>query len=220
MNESQKIEFCNTYHVDSTRVLINRLGIYDNIRAFVSPDTKPKPKNVLFFGRISPYKGLEYLCEAMKLVHEEIPDASLTIARSGKMYFDIEPYKHFGNIEVRNHYIDMTELSDMLSRCSISVCPYTDATQSGVIMTSFSLYKPVVATNVGGLGEMIDDRKSGLLVSPKDPKALAEAIISLLSDEDKLSVMSEYIRHEYNFGSRSWDAIADKYIEYYNTILK
>ena len=220
LNESQKIEFCNTYHVDTTRVLINRLGIYDNIRAFVSPDTKPKPKNVLFFGRISPYKGLEYLCEAMKLVHEEIPDASLTIAGSGKMYFDIEPYKHFGNIEVRNHYIDMTELSDLLSRCSISVCPYTDATQSGVIMTSFSLYKPVVATNVGGLGEMIDDRKSGLLVSPKDPKALAEAIISLLSDEDKLSVMSEYIRHEYNFGSRSWDAIADKYIEYYNTILK
>lgn len=220
LNENQKQEFCDTYHVDPANVLINRLGIYDNIQTFVRPDSKLLPKNVLFFGRISPYKGVEYLCEAMKLVHKEIPDATLTIAGGGRMYFDIEPYKKLGYIEVRNHYVDMVELSDLLSRCSISVCPYTDATQSGVIMTSFSLCKPVVASNVGGLGEMIDDGKSGLLVPPKDPKALAEAIVSLQSDEDRLRAMSEYIRHEYNVGSRSWDAIADKYIEYYKTILE
>ena len=220
LNENQKQEFCDTYHVDSSKVLINSLGIYDNIQTFVRPDSKLLLKNVLFFGRISPYKGVEYLCEAMKLVHKEIPDATLTIAGGGRMYFDIEPYKQLGYIEVRNHYVDMVELSDLLSRCSISVCPYTDATQSGVIMTSFSLCKPVVASDVGGLGEMIDDGKSGFLVPPKDPKALAEAIVSLLSDEDRLRAMSEYIRYEYNVGSRSWDAIADTYIEYYKTILE
>lgn len=220
LNENQKQEFCDTYHVDSSKVLINSLGIYDNIQTFVRPDSKLLLKNVLFFGRISPYKGVEYLCEAMKLVHKVIPDATLTIAGGGRMYFDIEPYKQLGYIEVRNHYVDMVELSDLLSRCSISVCPYTDATQSGVIMTSFSLCKPVVASDVGGLGEMIDDGKSGLLVPPKDPKALAEAIVSLLSDEDRLRAMSEYIRYEYNVGNRSWEAIADKYIEYYKTILE
>ena len=87
-------------------------------------------------------------------------------------------------------------------------------------MTSFSLCKPIVATNVGGLGEMIDEGKSGLLVPPKDSKALADAIIELLIDKKKLTNMSEYIRQEYEQGDRSWNAIADKYIDYYTKILE
>lgn len=219
LNDIQKKQFCDTYHVDPAMVLVNRLGIYDNIRSFVDEKTLPKRNNILFFGRISPYKGVEYLCEAMKIVRHAVPDATLTIAGGGKMYFDIEPYKQLEYIEVRNHYVGMEELAALLSRCTLSVCPYTDATQSGVIMTSFSLYKPVVATNVGGLGEMIDDGKSGLLVPSKNPKALADAIISLLQDESKLSSMTEYIRQEYEQGNRSWNAIADKYIEYYNKLI-
>ena len=174
----------------------------------------------MFFGRISPYKGIEYLCEAMRIVRQAVPDAILTIAGGGKMYFDIEPYKQLGYIEVINHYVGMEELAELLSRCTLSVCPYTDATQSGVIMTSFSLCKPIVATNVGGLGEMIDEGKSGLLVPPKDSKALADAIIELLIDKKKLTNMSEYIRQEYEQGDRSWNAIADKYIDYYTKILE
>lgn len=219
LNDNQKKQFCDTYNVDSSTVLINRLGIYDNIRSFVEEKTLPKRNNILFFGRISPYKGIEYLCEAMKIVRQAVPDATLTIAGGGKMYFDIDPYKQLEYIEVRNHYIGMKELADLLSRCALSVCPYTDATQSGVIMTSFSLYKPVVASNVGGLSEMIDDGKSGLLVPPKDARALADAIISLLQDDTKLSSMTEYIRQEYERGNRSWNAIADKYIEYYKKLI-
>jgi len=220
LNDKQKLQFCETYNINPSKVLINRLGIYDNVRSFVNPNTKLLRNNVLFFGRISPYKGIEYLCEAMKLVRQAVPDATLTIAGGGKMYFDIEPYKKLGYIEVRNHYVGMEELAEVLSRCTLSVCPYTDATQSGVIMTSFSLGKPVVATHVGGLGEMIDEKKSGLLVPPKDVKAMADAIISLLQDESMLSSMTEYIRQEYEIGVRSWDTIADKYIAYYNSLIK
>lgn len=219
LNEKQKEQFCNTYHINNADVLINRLGIYDNIRSFVKTDTAIKPNNILFFGRVSPYKGIEYLCEAIKIVHESIPDATLTIAGGGKMYFDVEPYKQLGYIEICNRYIDMEELACLLSRCSLSVCPYTDATQSGVIMTSFSLGKPVVATNVGGLGESIEDGKSGLLVPPKDPQALANAIISILTDPVKLKDMSDYIMEEYSIGDKSWNAIADRYIWYYKKMV-
>lgn len=220
LNNRQKDDFCKKYDINPNSVLINRLGVYDNIKTFVQPGQSVRKNNILFFGRISPYKGIEYLCEAMKLVRKQIPDATLTIAGGGKMYFDIEPYIRTGYIELQNHYVGMVELASLLSACELSVCPYTDATQSGVIMTSFSLHKPVVATNVGGLGEMIEDGKSGLLVAPKDPDALASAIISLLEDRERLNSMSRYICEEYEKGDRSWSAIADTYICFYKRILE
>lgn len=219
LNNKQKDKFCETYRVDSKQILINRLGVYDNIRTFISSKVPSYTHNVLFFGRISPYKGIEYLCEAMMKVREQVADATMTIAGGGKMYFDIEPYQKQDWVKVINRYVGMEELAGLLQNCALSVCPYTDATQSGVIMTSYSLCKPVVATNVGGLGEMVENGKTGLLVLPKDVEALANAIIALLKDDAKREKMADNIRNDYFVGVKSWKVIAEKYIEFYKTVL-
>ena len=218
LNNKQKDKFCETYRVDSKQILINRLGVYDNIRTFISSKVPSYTHNVLFFGRISPYKGIEYLCEAMMKVREQVADATLTIAGGGKMYFDIEPYQKQDWVKVINRYVGMEELAGLLQNCALSVCPYTDATQSGVIMTSYSLCKPVVATNVGGLGEMVENGKTGLLVLPKDVDALADAITALLKDDAKREKMADNIRNDYFVGDKSWKVIAEKYIEFYKLI--
>lgn len=218
LNNKQKKQFCETYHVLPDQILINRLGVYDNISTFVEYRNAPAEKNVLFFGRISPYKGIEYLCQAMMKVKEQVPNATLTIAGGGKMYFDISPYQNLDWVNVINRYVGMEELAGLLQDCSLTVCPYTDATQSGVIMTSYSLCKPVVATNVGGLGEMVEEGKTGLLVPPKDVDALADAIISLLNDGSTLNRMSENIRNDYFVGDKSWKVIAEKYVGFYKEI--
>ena len=217
LNNKQKDRFCETYRVYSKQILINRLGVYDNIRTFISSQVPSYTRNVLFFGRISPYKGIEYLCEAMMKVREQVADATLTIAGGGKMYFDIEPYQKQDWVKVINRYVGMEELAGLLQNCALSVCPYTDATQSGVIMTSYSLCKPVVATNVGGLGEMGENGKTGLLVLPKDVDALADAITALLKDDAKREKMADNIRNDYFVGDKSWKVIAEKYIEFYKT---
>ena len=154
----------------------------------------------------------------MEKVRIEVPDATLTIAGSGKLYFDITPYISKGYINLQNRFIGIDEVAIMLKQCAVCVCPYTDATQSGVIMTSFALSKPVIASNVGGLGEMIEDGKSGLLVEPKNPKALAEAIIKVLKNPSTLNQMEEYINEIYYKGKNSWANIADTYIEFYKKI--
>ena len=217
LNKKQLVDFCNVYNVAPEKVLVNKLGVYDVIRAF-KVNSIPIPHNVLFFGRISPYKGIEYLCEAMKIVHKAVPDATLTIAGGGQMYFDIEPYQNLDYFEFRNRYINMCELAELVSRCSFVVCPYTDATQSGVIMTSFALGKPVVATDVGGMSEMIEEGKSGKLIPPKDTESLAKAIIDLLKDDSILKTMKDYVIQRYYLGEDSWSTIADRYIEFYNRI--
>lgn len=134
------------------------------------------------------------------------------------MYFDITPYLMLDWVQVTNRYVGMEELAGLLQDCAISVCPYTDATQSGVIMTSYSLGKPVVASNVGGLGEMIEDGKTGLLVPPRDVDALANAIVALLKDNDLRAKMQQRIKYEYFVGDKSWKKIAEKYLDFYKTL--
>lgn len=219
LNNKQKEEFCSFYNVSPNKLCINKLGVYENIALMASDVKTDKKNNVLFFGRISPYKGIEYLCEAMEIVRKDVPNATLTIAGSGRIYFDINPYMKNGYIDLHNRFIKTEEIATMLKQCSICVCPYTDATQSGVIMTSFALSKPVIASNVGGLGEMIDEGKSGLLVEPKNPVALANAILKLLKNPIELARMEAYIHESYYKGKDSWLNIADKYIDFYNKIL-
>lgn len=219
LNNRQKDEFCSFYNVSPNRLCINKLGVYENIALMASDVKTLKKNNILFFGRISPYKGIEYLCKAMEIVRKEVPDATLTIAGSGKLYFDIKPYLTEGYIDLQNSFIQTHEIATLLRQCAICVCPYIDATQSGVIMTSFALSKPVIASNVGGLAEMIDEGKSGLLVEPKNPIALANAIIKLLKNPNELKRMEEYITESYYQGKNSWSSIADTYIDFYSRIL-
>lgn len=219
LNNKQKDEFCSFYNVSPNKLCINKLGVYENIALMASDVKTNKKNNVLFFGRISPYKGIEYLCKAMEIVRKEVPDATLTIAGSGRIYFDISPYVNKGYIDLHNRFIQTEEIAAMLKQCSICVCPYTDATQSGVIMTSFALSKPVIASNVGGLGEMIDEGKSGLLVEPKNPVALANAILKLLKNPIELARMESYIHESYYKGKDSWLNIAETYIDFYKKIL-
>ena len=136
--------------------------------------------------------------------------------RKKKVTYDISEYENLPYIKIINRYVGMEELAMYLSKCAISVCPYTDATQSGVIMTCFSLCKPVIATNVGGLGEMIENGRTGILIPPKDINALASSIIELLSDNEKCNKLKENIKNDFYHADKSWNKIVDKYIDIYN----
>lgn len=218
LNERQKGKFMQVYGKQANDILTNCIGQFDYLKLFIQNVKSKTRHNVLFFGRISPYKGIEYLCEAMTLVRQKIPDATLTIAGGGQFYFDKTRYSSQKWIKIINQYITIKEMSELFNDCDISVCPYIDATQSGVINTSYSLSKPVVATNVGGLPEMVVDGKTGILVPPKNSQILAEAIVELLKDEKKLEMMQEYIENVYYASSKSWQEIANKYIAFYKTI--
>ena len=221
LNENQKARFMEKYGVQESKILTNKLGIYDVIASLHSTSiSKCSDTNkILFFGRIAPYKGIEYLCRAMKKVRESIPGATLIVAGGGKYYFDISEYQNTGYIQFLNHYIGVEELSELLYEASISVCPYTDATQSGVIMTSFAMGKPVIASNVGGLAEVIDNGRTGLLVKPRDVDSLATAIIKLLNDRKMLDEFGSNIKLLKTEKIDRWDTIADRYIKFYNNLI-
>ena len=165
---------------------------------------------ILFAGKISPYKGLDFLLPAMARVHACCPDCHLIVAGGGKYHFDIAKYQALDYIDIRNRFIPDEELVALIDHSAFLVCPYTDATQSGVIMSAYAFYKPVIATNVGGLPEMVEHHRYGLIVKEKDEQALADAIIQMWTHPTLVDGYSGQIAKDYCEGEKSWKTIAEE----------
>ena len=95
-------------------------------------------------------------------------------------YFDMmtDPDKFI----VHNRWISDEERAAAFQQTRVVVLPYVEATQSGVVPIAYANSKPVVATRTGGLPDVVDDGKTGILVEPRDEVALANAVIKLLKD--------------------------------------
>lgn len=145
-------------------------------------DRVAEPGTVLFFGRIYDYKGLRTLIAAEPLIAQKVADFRIVIAGTGD---DFDQYAtemvHPERFEVHNRWISDDERADFFQRASVVVLPYNEATQSGVVPVAFNHARPVVATRVGALVECVDHERTGLLVPPRDPVALAGAIIRLIN---------------------------------------
>jgi glycosyltransferase involved in cell wall biosynthesis len=142
-----------------------------------------EPYTLLFFGRIWPYKGLKYLIEAIPIVAKQFPEVKLTIAGRGEelnSYFpDGYDRQHY---EILNEYIPNEAVAGIFERSTIAVLPYIESSQSGVAALAYGTGTPIVASDVGGVGEMVKHEEDGLLVPPGDAPALAAAIVRLFGD--------------------------------------
>lgn len=221
LNKTQSQDFFNKYLVNkpNRRVFLSSLSCYNYLRLFESPRVI-NGEYIVFWGRICSYKGLEYLFPAMEKVHEVCPNIKLVVAGSGSYYFDISKYKKLDYFEILNRFIPDSELASLINYSLFAVVPYNDATQSGVIMSAYAFGKPCVATDVGGLPEVVINEKNGLIVPSRDSNKLAEAIIALLNDRNKLDKFSKEIHSEYFEGAKSWKRIAKDMKEMYFEISK
>jgi glycosyltransferase involved in cell wall biosynthesis len=188
---------------EMSKVVSSEIGI-PNSRLTVIPhiylgeDGEPnKPTNgdpsmILFFGRIWPYKGLEYLIRAEPLISAKVPDVKIVIAGRGE---DFERYRRMmsnpDRFVVYNDYVSNEDRKRLFAEAAVIVLPYLEATQSGVVPLAYAFQKPVVATAVGGLPEMIEDGKTGYLVRPKDVEGLADAVLDLLLNPSRRAEFGE-----------------------------
>lgn len=221
LNRKQSVEFIKATDFPSTKVYFSRLGAYTYLEKYQpkSENIKHGSNSILFFGRISPYKGVDDLLQAVDIIKTEIPDIQLILAGKGDFWFDISKYKNSKNFVFINRYITTPELVELSTKSKFIVCPYKDATQSGVVMTAFGLNKPVLATRVGGLSEMIEHDKTGILVDPNNLEELIVEIKNLLRNNKLLAEMEENIKYVMNHGEISWPKIASKLLITYAEIM-
>lgn len=182
-------------------------------------DFEEEENHILFFGRIWEYKGLEYLIRAEPIISEHCPDVHIVIAGKGD---DFDKYRlmmiHPEKFIVYNEYVSNEKRAELFQRASVVVLPYIDASQSGVIPFAYTYAKPVVATTVGGLPEMVDDGKTGYLVPPRDEQALAEAVICLLKNTDQRRAMGANGKRKLD-AECSPEAVAQKTFNVYRSVI-
>ena len=206
------------YGISESRIHLSRLSIYTHLRESASAPPFCKSPYLLFIGSIHSHKGIEYFCEAMEPITHDLPDMHVIIAGKGQFYFDISRYEQNPNYLFINRFITNEELVSLISNSIAVVCPYIDATQSGVIMSAFALNKPVIATRVGALPEMVEDGRYGLLVPPKDSQALERAIRQIIQP-GTAQQMSENIVHDHSAGNHAWHSIASEMQDIYDIII-
>ncbi|HEX2096856.1 MAG TPA: glycosyltransferase family 4 protein [Solirubrobacterales bacterium] len=180
-----------------------------------SAEPLPQRPALLFFGRHSYYKGLDVLLDAMDAIWQAVPEATLTVAGEGPV--EEHPALADPRVEVRAGHVPEADVPALIAAARCVVLPYRQASQSGVGSLAKAHERPLVASAVGALPELLADG-SGLLVPPEDPAALAEALTSVLSQRDLAERLAR-AGAESAARESSWDAVAAKTLEAYERYL-
>jgi glycosyltransferase involved in cell wall biosynthesis len=166
---------------------------------------------LLFFGFVRPYKGLDLLAEAMGRLAGA--DVFLTVA--GEWWLKGRDFRalrallaHTSNIEVLDRYQSAEQVAELFARADAVVLPYRSATGSGVVPLAHHYGKPVIAARVPGLEEVVEDGVTGRLFPPGDPGALAAIIREFTAacpfDPARLRACTT---------AMGWDGLADQLLD-------
>lgn len=177
----------------------------------------PLKKTILFFGFIRDYKGLDLLIQAFDKL-----DNSYQLIIAGEIYGDFDKYDKLINSNSNKQniykfvkYISDKEVSTYFSASDVCVLPYKSATQSGITGISYHFDLPMIATNVGGLSEVVKNKITGLIVDKPDPERIAVSINEYFNKYNK----NDFIQ---NIGELkkelSWNMFAQKIIEFSSII--
>jgi len=234
-----KAELMEEFGVPEQRITIIPFGINNAVpNTQLTPreakqrlGIKGREKTILFFGRITPYKGLEYLVAAFHQILAKCDNYRLIIAgrldaESGENYWNtirqgLSEDVQKGKILLRTEFIPDDETEIYFKAADVLVLPYTDIYQSGVLFLGQSFGLPVLAAEVGSLKDEIVDGKTGFMFRPRDPEDLAKAIETyfaseLFSDLDKLR---QEIRN-YTEKKHSWEIVGQLTLALYAELLR
>lgn len=171
----------------------------------------PQAPALLFFGRLSEYKGLDVLLDAMPAIWAREPATTLTIAGAGPL--PASPLFDDARVRLRHEHVPDDEVPTLFRDASLVVLPYVEASQSGVGSLAKGYRRPLLVSDAGGLPELVADG-SGVVAAAGDAPALADAATALLGDRERLERLAAAAAAGVAAES-GWDAVAVTTIDAY-----
>jgi len=232
--ESNRQRFLSLFDVPKERLYLidhgnEGLFLLHNSSGMTAPQLRtqygigPNAPVILFFGNLMPSKGVPDLLKAFAQVNQKEDQARLVVAGNPSKFIDMDELKKLVvELNISNaitfdmRYIPMENVSALMDMSRVVVYPYLNSTQSGALQVAYTFGKAVIATNVGGLPEAVEDGKSGILVPPASPNDLAKAILKFIEDPQLADEMGAYAKHlsDTRF---SWNSIARKMFDIYSS---
>jgi D-inositol-3-phosphate glycosyltransferase len=231
-----KRELIEEFDVPERRVSVIPFGINNSIPNTTMTPTDAKrrlglredERAILFFGRITPYKGLEYLIAAFRQILAHRDDYRLIIVgrpKNCERYWrtileSIHEDVQQGRVLLRAEFIPDEETEVYFKAADVLVLPYRHIYQSGVLFLGHGFGLPVLAADVGSLKDDIVEDKTGFVFRPEDPADLARAIEQYFASGlyADLSGRRKQIR-DYATERHSWDVVGRITMERYATLL-
>ena len=142
-------------------------------------------------GRLEPVKGYKYFVEASFRVKKSIPDCLFLLIGDGSLYNKLQHQIESSGLQQNFRILGWrNDINEIISILDIFVLSSLNEGMGRVLVEAMVMGKPVVATKVGGIPSVVIDGETGMLVPSKNPRALAEAIISLLNNPERMKNMS------------------------------
>jgi glycogen synthase len=183
-----------------------------------SPDWPTDDGYILFVGRLVEQKGVEYLLRAFSYVHQKFPEVRLKIIGHGE--FDAWLERLSVNLTLSTHveflkWAAHEQLASLYQRARLVVVPSVFEPFGMVALEAMACKRPVVASRIGGLKEIVQHGETGFLVHPKDHLDLAQWMMTLLSDAGLRNRMGEAGYAAVSSGGYTWPAIAQQFYDLY-----
>lgn len=176
---------------------------------------------ILYSGSLYPLKGVDYLIRAMANVNKHGLKARLTIVGEGQQKEDLMVLTRKLGISRNVMFEGLVPYADMpkyYKQCDVFCFPTLGEPFGEAVIEAMACGKPVIATNVGGPSEIIQDKVDGILVPPSNPEAIAQQIIRLIDDRNEAHMLGERAR-ETAVNRFSWSTVAEKYHQLYSELL-
>jgi len=219
--QHDKSDLASTIRITDDRIAVVPHGTYTFFKQYPDVQVSKGINTIIFFGNIREYKGLGCLLQAVPIIQKQVKNVKIIIAGEG----DLSPYQPLMGacdrsvFEIHNEFVPNDLVASLFQRSTLAVLPYTEMSgMSGVLNVAYAFGKPVVVSDVGGLNEAVEHGKTGLLVPPRDPQALADAIIRLLKDPELRAMMGKNVNRKAE--ELSWDNIAKKTMDVYEKVIK
>ncbi|KWZ85249.1 glycosyltransferase family 4 protein [Heyndrickxia coagulans] len=212
-SQMKEIRNSNILNLNKKRIETIELGLLNNL-VFSELNKKNtdivEDIDVLFFGRIEHYKGLDILADALEFLETQKKKVKCYIVGKGKI-IDFIKSSQIDLFEINNTYVEDYELASLIKRAKIVVFPYKNATGTQTVQTVYFYQKPVIASNTGSFSDYIIDGETGILFEKNDYKELAKSIDYLLENEKTRRIMGSngknLLSERFNM-----DIVAKKYI--------
>lgn len=172
---------------------------------------KDDAKAVIFVGRLHPLKGVQYLIEAMVIVHQELPDVKLVVVGDGIERAKLEKFAEELNL---NGCIQFTgqlpqeSIPRLMHQAEVFVLPSISEGFGIVNLEAMAAGLPIVATNVGGIPDVIEEGVNGFLINAKNSDEIAGKLLILLQDDGMRKEIS--VNNKWKAELYAWDKITAK----------